>query len=205
VFFGDATPLRESLRAAPDVADFARRYFDRLRSACASVDPASIAALLAELERARDENATVWVIGNGGSASAASHIANGLGGYMALRSGRGHRIVALTDPAALSGLSNDSEFANVFVAQLVACHRKGDRLLALSCSGNSANIVRAAAWVRAGGDRVIGMTGFDGGSLLPLCDLAVHVRSDPGEYGPVEDAHMAIAHVLVHWLQRVPA
>src|SRR5690606_38326219 len=97
---------------------------------------------------------------------------------------------------------NDGGFESVFVDQLVSTYRDGDALIAISCMGNSENIVRAARWVRSRGGLVIGMLGSDGGKLKDLCDIKIHVRaSSISEYGPIEDAHMAVAHSLVHWYE----
>ncbi|PKM99057.1 MAG: sugar isomerase, partial [Elusimicrobia bacterium HGW-Elusimicrobia-2] len=77
----------------------------------------------------------------------------------------------------------------------------GDKLLAISASGNSPNIVAAAEWVKQQGGKVIGFLGFSGGKLKEISDIILHVKSEPGEYGPVEDAHLVLNHILAHWFQ----
>jgi D-sedoheptulose 7-phosphate isomerase len=112
------------------------------------------------------------------------------------------RVQALTDNnAVLTAISNDAGYEDVFVNQLRVHYRSGDRLVVISASGNSPNVVRAAKWVKAAGGTVLSMVGFDGGALVNLSDIVVHVPSQPGEYGPVEDAHLAVNHVLAHWFQ----
>ena len=73
--------------------------------------------------------------------------------------------------------------------------------MVISASGNSENVVRAAQWVKTQGGRVIGMLGFTGGELGSICDVFIHVKAESGEYGPVEDAHLIINHILAHWFQ----
>jgi D-sedoheptulose 7-phosphate isomerase len=73
--------------------------------------------------------------------------------------------------------------------------------LAISASGNSPNVVIAAEWVKEQGGRVISFVGFTGGRLKDISDLVVHVKSEAGEYGPVEDAHLVLNHILAHWFQ----
>ena len=74
-----------------------------------------------------------------------------------------------------------------------------DKLLAISASGNSKNILLAADWVKERGGKIIGFLGFDGGKLLKIADLAIHIKTQEGEFGPVEDMHLIINHVLAHW------
>lgn len=112
------------------------------------------------------------------------------------------RLLALTDSIpVLTAIANDVGYDATFVNQLRIHYRPGDALLVISASGNSPNVVEAARWVKAAGGTVIGMLGFSGGALRALCDIAVQVPSEAGEYGPVEDAHLAINHVLAHWFQ----
>ncbi|MFA4967956.1 MAG: sugar isomerase, partial [Candidatus Margulisiibacteriota bacterium] len=63
------------------------------------------------------------------------------------------------------------------------------------------NVVEAVEWVKARGGKTIGLTGFDGGKLRSICDLAVHVATEKGEYGPVEDIHLILDHLIATWLQ----
>jgi D-sedoheptulose 7-phosphate isomerase len=197
--------LSRHLQEAPDIGVFACGYFARLEAACSAIDPASIRALAAEFEAARTEGSTVWVIGNGGSAANANHIANGLSSHLLNRAGRGFSVQSLvSNNVALTAIPNDQGFDDVFLGQLSVHYRPGDRLLAISCSGHSPNVLRAAEWVQARGGVVIGFCGFDGGELRAVADVVVHVPTEPGEYGPVEDAHMALAHVLVHWFEAHP-
>jgi D-sedoheptulose 7-phosphate isomerase len=196
--------IETSAKNAATPAEFARCYFTYLKSVLDAVDPASIDALVGELEAVRGSDRTMFIAGNGGSATTATSMANDLGFDVVKKSGTKvpFRLLALTDSnAVITAAANDIGYEHVFVTQLVMHYREGDRLLLISASGNSPNLVEAAKWVRARGGRVTSLLGFDGGKLRSLSDVVVHVPTVKGEYGPVEDAHLVINHVLAHWFQ----
>lgn len=112
------------------------------------------------------------------------------------------RVLALTDNSSvITAIANDAGYENVFLNQLKIHYRRGDKLLAISASGNSPNVVAAAEWVKQQGGSVISFVGFTGGKLKALSNVVVHVKSESGEYGPVEDAHLVLNHILAHWFQ----
>jgi len=202
-FFGDGPSLEDRRSRAATLPEFVVSYFEHLHAAAMQVPAEAVEALVREMEQSREEDATIFICANGGSAGSANHIANGLGFHLQNWTGRGFRFQSLcANNVALTAIPNDTDFSNVFVGQLEQYWRPGDRVMVMSCSGSSPNIVRAAEWARAKGARVIGMLGTDGGDTLPLCDVAIHVRTAPLEYGPIEDIHMALCHALVHWYQR---
>jgi D-sedoheptulose 7-phosphate isomerase len=187
------------------LSSFADGYFDYLATVLRSVDSNEVDALGAFLLDARERNATVFVAGNGGSASTATTMANDLGSDVMRKTGtdRPLRMLALTDNASvLTAVANDTGYENIFLYQLRIHYRPGDVLLVISASGNSSNVVQAAEWVHAQGGQVAGLLGFAGGKLKSMCDVTLHFKTEPGEYGPVEDAHLVVNHVLAHWLQR---
>ena len=89
----------------------------------------------------------------------------------------------------------------IFFNQLKKHYRNGDSLIVISASGNSPNMLEAAEWVKSKEGTIIGFLGFTGGKLIDLCDIIIHVKSKAGEYGPVEDAHLIMNHILAHWFQ----
>jgi len=194
--------LETILKESTDPAQFARAYLDYLSGLLKRLDPKAIAAFIDELEQARANHHTVFVVGNGGSASTASHMANdfGVGAFP----GDGippFRVLALTDNvAAMTAIGNDTGFENLFVSQLRIHHMPGDKFIAISASGNSPNVVRGAEWVKDRGGRVIALVGFDGGKLKGLADVVIHAETPKGEYGPVEDIHMILDHLVYTWL-----
>jgi len=185
-------------------SDFARGYLGYLKELLDSLEIGPLDQVERELEEARENGYTIFVCGNGGSATTATTMANDLGIDVVKKtnSERPFKIHALTDNSAvITAVSNDSGYENLFVNQLKIHHRPGDRLLLISASGNSPNLVNAAVWFKARGGRVIGFLGFDGGRLKNLCDVVIHARSNRGEYGPVEDIHLIVNHILSHWFQ----
>jgi D-sedoheptulose 7-phosphate isomerase len=183
---------------------FAHSYFNYLKHVLDSIEPASIDKLVEEFENARASGNTIFVAGNGGSATTATCMANDIGFDIIKKTGtdKHFRILALTDnTSVITAIANDEGYENVFLNQLKIHYRQGDKLLAISASGNSPNVVTAAEWVLQQGGRVISFIGFSGGKLKEISDVVVHVKSDAGEYGPVEDAHLVLNHILAHWFQ----
>jgi D-sedoheptulose 7-phosphate isomerase len=183
---------------------FAHSYFDYLKQVLESITPESIDVLVEELENARITGNTIFVAGNGGSAATATSMANDIGFDIIKKCGtdKPFRVIALTDNiSVMTAIANDVGYENVFLNQLKIHYRWGDKLLAISASGNSPNVVIAAEWVKEQGGRVISFVGFTGGRLKDISDLVVHVKSEAGEYGPVEDAHLVLNHILAHWFQ----
>jgi len=157
-----------------------------------------------EFVLARESGNTIFVAGNGGSAATATTMANDIGFDIIKKTGTENpfRVFALTDNSSvITAISNDVGYENIFINQLKIHYRKGDKLIVISASGNSENIVKAAKWVQSQGGKVLGMLGFDGGILREICDSSVLVPSIQGEYGPVEDMHLMINHLLAHWFQ----
>ena len=186
------------------ISEFAQGYFSHLKSVLDKLDLESIEQLAAEFEDARNNGNTIFVAGNGGSATTASSMANDIGFDIIKKTGTKtpFKLLALTDNnAVLTAIANDVGYDNIFINQLKIHYRKGDKLLVISASGNSENVVRAANWVKEQGGKIIGFLGFEGGKLKELSDVTIHAITEAGEYGPVEDLHLIINHVLAHWFQ----
>ncbi|MCX5829720.1 MAG: SIS domain-containing protein [Deltaproteobacteria bacterium] len=187
-----------------DVEEFVRKYIHYLSSLMNRLDTKAIGAFVDELERTRKNHHTIYIIGNGGSAATAMHMVNDIGIDVFKKSGTDlpYRVMSLCENISVStAIANDSGYQNLFVNQLQMHYRPGDMLIAISASGNSPNVVMAAEWVKEHGGRVIGLLGFDGGSLKKICDISILVETPKGEYGPVEDIHLVIDHMISHWLQ----
>lgn len=189
---------------ASSAGSFATAYFARLNRALTGIDVGAITRMAEVLDAARLAGRTIFVAGNGGSATTATSMANDLGFDIIKKTGVAlpFRFLALTDNnAVLTAIANDVGYDEVFINQARIHYRPGDVLIVISASGNSPNAVRVATWVKEHGGQVIGLLGFTGGQLQALCDVQVHVPSEAGEYGPVEDAHLVVNHVLAHWFQ----
>lgn len=185
-----------------DVATFADAYLQHVGRVLASIDRSEIAAFVETLLDARKRGATVYFIGNGGSAATASHFANdltiGTNDY-----DQPFRVVSLVDNVSVTtAIANDFGYEEVFERQLRVLGRPGDVLVAISASGNSPNLLRAVAYARSAGIRTVGLTAFDGGRLRREADQAVHVPTGMKEYGPAEDAHMILDHLVGAYLAR---
>ena len=136
----------------------------------------------------------VYVCGNGGSAADAQHFAAELTGRYD-RERRGYPAIALTtDTSALTSIGNDYGFEAVFARQLESLAVTGDLLLAISTSGNSANIVKAVGHARAHGIYTIGLLGRDGGRLAEQVDLPLTINAQ--KTGRIQEAHILILHLL---------
>ena len=143
----------------------------------------------------------IFVIGNGGSASTASHIATDLGKGTSLPGVRRFRVISLTDNVAtMTAWSNDVCYEDVFVEQLKNLVNPGDLVIGISASGNSENIIRAIDHANAIGCKTIGWAGFGGGKLKEIADVSV--VADSHEYGPVEDVHLILNHILHAWIRK---
>jgi D-sedoheptulose 7-phosphate isomerase len=140
------------------------------------------------------EGGKLMLCGNGGSAADCQHIAAELTGRL-VHDRRPLAAMALTtDTSALTCISNDYSFADVFVRQVSALGRRGDCLLAISTSGNSENVIRAVQAARECGMTVIGLLGRDGGKLASLCDETIVVPAQ--STARIQEAHIFIGHTL---------
>ncbi|HLE97557.1 MAG TPA: SIS domain-containing protein [Candidatus Thermoplasmatota archaeon] len=153
------------------------------------------------LEKARREDRIVFTMGNGGSASAASHFANDLNKYTITEGEKRYRCVALTDNLpVLLAVANDIGYEDVFVEQLKNLSRPGDVLLGISGSGNSKNCLKAHAWAKENGLVNVTWTGYGGGKMAPYGgDLAVVIPSH--SMVRCEDTHLIVHHMLTSMLK----
>ena len=141
------------------------------------------------------EGKTVYVFGNGGSAALASHCACDLGKGTTVNGNRRFRVLALTDNIPLmTAWANDASYDDIFAEQLTPFIDKGDIALAISGSGNSPNVLKALHVAREAGAFTIGLTGFQGGKMKPLCDLCVIIPSDNMQV--IEDLHVSVNHSI---------
>ena len=169
--------------------DHIRNYLGRLEEALATISPALVDELAGRLYRAYKDGKQVFVMGNGGSASTASHMAADLAKNTIGANMRRFRIMSL----------NDIGYHRVFTEQLMNLIRPGDVLVVISGSGNSPNVLRAVDYARNECAQVVGLLGFSGGRAAELCDTAVVVESD--DYGVIEDAHLILNHILVEYFR----
>lgn len=191
-----------------DIANFSKAYFLYLGELLMTLDTHSITTFMDTLEEARLAKRTIFIAGNGGSATTASHMGSDFGS--AVFNGHQHELLSdlpfraqpLTDHISMiTAVANDFGYEYIFTKQLEVQYREGDILIVISASGNSSNLIEAAKWVRSRNGAVLGFLGFDGGKLKDLCDTAIIAQTPKGEYGPVEDAHMILDHMFTAWMQ----
>ena len=172
-------------------------YRDLLVILLSELDLTAVSAATNVLSSARERGSTVYIAGNGGSATTASHMVTDLMFGRGLPE-PGLRVIGLADnQAVITATANDVSYDEVFARQLRRLARTGDILILVSASGNSPNVLRAAEVARELDVTVIGLTGFDGGRLAEVSDVSVHVPSPLDAYGPVEDVHLIVNHMLV--------
>ena len=176
--------------------EFIQDYISTLQLTMDQLPHQLIADVIDLLQQARMKGSQVFILGNGGSASTASHFACDLA-KNTRKEGLPHfRVIGLTDNVALfSALANDEGYENVFSEQLTNLIRPGDIVIAISASGNSKNVIKAVEAAHRHEATVIGFTGFDGGCLGQSANINIHVNSNIIEH--VEDIHLMLEHLIV--------
>jgi D-sedoheptulose 7-phosphate isomerase len=174
----------------------AKQYFEELQHVIGSLPKDAIDQIAETLVKAYDAGRTVYLFGNGGSASLASHFACDLGkGTAYCNGGKRFRALALTDNLpTLTAWANDSSYEDVFSEQLRNFVQAGDVTLAISGSGNSKNVLNALRVAQEAGATTVGISGFQGGEMKSLCDICVVVPSNNMQI--IEDLHVAMAHSI---------
>jgi D-sedoheptulose 7-phosphate isomerase len=155
------------------------------------------------LQRARMKGNQIFIMGNGGSASTASHFVCDLAKNTRFEGLPHFRAIGLTDNMEIfSAYANDEGYENVFSQQLINLIRPDDIVIAISASGNSKNVINAVEEARKSGVTTIGFTGFDGGRLGQISDIHIHVNSHIIEH--VEDIHLMLEHMIVRTIKDDP-
>lgn len=186
-------------------ANFAKEYGSYLAQILGRLDYNEIGKMIDTVLDARERGAHIFFIGNGGSAATASHFANDISiGTRVTHTDKPFKALALTDNVAvMTALGNDDGYEYIFTKQLQNFAKEGDVLVAISASGNSPNIIHTVNYAREKGLKIVGLTGFDGGKLRELSDVKIHVQTAKGEYGPVEDVHMFVDHLIGSYFNRI--
>ena len=184
------------------IQKYCQSYFKYLNEILISISLSEIEQFIVTLLKARDQGAKIYFIGNGGSAATASHFANDIA-IGTREYDKPFKAISLCDNnAILTAISNDDGFDSVFSQQLQVLLNKGDVVVAVSASGNSVNLLKAFDVAKQKGAITVGLSAFDGGKLKIEADISVHVPTGKSEYGPAEDAHMVLDHLVSNYLMR---
>lgn len=177
-----------------------RRSIEVKEALMASGEADTIERIVEVLSSALESGRRLYVFGNGGSAADAQHIAGELVGRF-MKERRALPVHALTtDTSVLTAVANDYGFDESFARQVEAYVEEGDVVLALSTSGGSSNVVRAAELARKRGATVLALSGKGGGRLKDVADLCVVVPAD--ESPRVQEAHITIGHILCDLVEK---
>ena len=184
-----------------------RAFLGRMAQELSRIDPGEVQALSDAIHDCYRRDRFVFVIGNGGSGSNASHFCEDVGKQCLTRADYENddrkrvRILSLTDNTPyILAWGNDEGFDRVFVEQLKNLARPGDLLIAISGSGNSENVLRAVDWANRNGLKTFGCTGFTGGKLRGMAKQCLHVPLE--DMGIVESIHLTAFHWVVDDLHR---
>jgi len=193
--------LKEKYERGKGRTDFYRAYCDHLYQLLQSLDYDAVAGVVDCFLNARQDGNKIFFAGNGGSAATSSHFAQDLAEVGRKVGLRGFKTLSLTDNvSAISAIGNDYGYEEIFTKQMAELFCRGDVLVSISASGNSPNVVKATKYAKELGGKTIALVGFDGGQMKSLCDHVIHVKSPAKEYGPVEDIHMVIDHMITSYL-----
>jgi len=172
-------------------------YLRAQHAAFDSIPMDSVADIVRMLRTALDEDRQVFVFGNGGSASNASHFITDLGKGASDKLGKRFRCMSLNDNVSwMTAIGNDYAYEEIFSRQLMNYGKPGDIAMAISVSGNSPNVVHGLEWAKKNGLRTIALVGARRGKAAEIAERAIAI--DSTHYGRVEDAQMLICHMLCY-------
>ena len=182
--------------------DYSRSYIQYLASVLNNISLIDIEKFVEVLLEARERESSIFFIGNGGSAATASHFANDIAiGTRTFE--KPFRVISLCDnQAVITAIANDDGFEKIFSQQLEVLLKKQDVVVAISASGNSPNLIKAIETAKKMSAISVGISAFDGGKMKEMVDVSLHVPTEQSEYGPAEDAHMVLDHLVSNYLMR---
>jgi D-sedoheptulose 7-phosphate isomerase len=192
------------MKAVAGPANFAESYRQQLQQAVALIDTEGVNRAIELFREALERGRRIFVCGNGGSASTASHFVCDINKGASYSRSQRFKMMALTDNlATITAYSNDVSYECAFTEQLKNFAEPGDIVMAISGSGNSSNVVRAIEYANSIGCRTIALTGRDGGQLGPIANINIQVPVQ--HMGRIEDAHMIICHMIGYYFMEAHA
>jgi D-sedoheptulose 7-phosphate isomerase len=171
-------------------------YLAAHRQLAENLDPETFKRGIEMINFAFDKGKKIITCGNGGSAATASHYITDWNKMVNLATGKKFRGVSLCDNVGLiTAYGNDLTYSDVFAGQITTLMDEGDLLVAVSGSGNSPNVLKAIEAARRSGGNVLGVVGYDGGRMMPMCDHSVWVPSFDMQL--CEDVHLMFGHMVM--------
>ena len=176
-------------------------YISQLKETLDNLERGDVVRLAEIFETARLNGNKVFIFGNGGSGSTASHLACDINKGVSLGLEKRHRVIALTDniPTMLA-YSNDISYDEVFVGQLKNFLDPGDVVIGISGSGNSKNVIKAIEFANSQNNLTVGITGYGGGKLREIASFSVNANINDMQIS--EDIHMILVHLLMKMLPK---
>ena len=181
--------------------DDIENYFSMLEGAIEATDRESINTVINLLQKAYEEGQQVFIMGNGGSASTASHFACDFNKGLSYGKRKRFKVISLNDNLpTLLAYANDVSYENVFLEQLKNFFNPKDYVIGISGSGNSKNVIKTIEYANQNGGITIGFCGYSGGKLKQIAQYSIHVPIDDMQIS--EDLHMIMAHLIMHVLDK---
>lgn len=178
-----------------------RQYTQELNRALRDIDHNELVNFVNLIDEARQQKKRVFIVGNGGSASTASHWATDMSKGLHHAGVNAISAVSLTDNTAwISAAANDLGYQHIFTDQLRSQAQPGDLLITISASGNSKNIIHAIGYARTHEIKTLSIVGFDGGKAKIVSDYCLHIPTLHGRYGIAEDAQLILNHYICDFL-----
>ncbi len=177
--------------------DYLENYIQEQRLALEAIPVDSVESIINDFRKALKEDRQIFVFGNGGSASNASHFVTDLGKSSSDKTYRRFRCLSLNENLSwITAIGNDYAYAEIYLRQLENYARPGDIVFVMSVSGNSPNLVKAIEYCKKQNIYIIALTGAKKSSLAELADKVIVINST--HYGRVEDCHMHICHMICY-------
>lgn len=179
-----------------DYREKIKKYFDKEIGVIQHLDIEAINKVMNVIAEARQREATIYTMGNGGSAATASHFVCDFNKGISSETCKKFNLICLSDNTPIvTAIANDISYDDIFVLQLKEILKKDDLIIAISGSGNSKNIIKAVEYAKEIGAEVVGLTGYSGGKLKELADYSMHVPVDDMQI--TEDIHMIFDHMMM--------
>jgi len=184
-----------------NLKDFTEKYISQVIAHLNSVDEKQLGTFFEEIRKTTSSGGRIYFIGNGGSASTCSHFANDLARCEI--EGTPVRAISLCENNSLiTAIANDFGYENIFKLQLKRELSQNDLVVAVSVSGNSENLLKAIEYTNNRNIKSFALLGSNGGRLLDMVSSSIHISSGAEEFGPVEDVHLVLNHLISNFIRR---